>query len=153
MRLHEIFTDEEWQRLEQLIYAGTYKALTAYQQQRATQQRLASKPAATRKPQVANKAKALARKVKLPPHAAPPKALPKPVLQTQSQASAPQAYRPVKTTTPLPPTTRTAVAKAKPVTKKPAPQIITDPNAVDQAARRMLPQDKRGPNAIDLISP
>ena len=153
MRLHEIFTDEEWQRLEQLIYASTYKALAAYQQQRATQQRLASKPVATLKPQVANKAKALARKVKLPPHAAPPKALPKPVLQTQSQASAPQAYRPVKTAKPLPPTTRMAMAKAKPVTKKPAPQSIIDPNAVDQAARRMLPQDKRGPNVIDLISP
>jgi hypothetical protein len=153
MRLHEIFTDEEWQRLEQLIYASTYKALAVYQQQRATQQRIASKQAATLKPHVANKAKALARKAKRPPHAAPPKVLPKPVLQTQSQASAPQAYRPVKTTTPLPPTTRTAVAKAKPVTKKPAPQSITDPNAVDQAARRMLPQDKRGPNVIDLISP
>jgi hypothetical protein len=153
MRLQEIFTDEEWQRLEQLIYASTYKALAAYQQQRATQQRLASKPVATLKPQVANKAKALARKVKLPPHAAPPKALPKPVLQTQSQASAPQAYRPVKTAKPLPPTTRMAMAKAKPVTKKPAPQSITDPNAVDQAARRMLPQDKRDPNVIDLISP
>ncbi len=153
MRLHEIFTDEEWQRLEQLIYASTYKALAAYQQQRATQQRLASKPAATLKPQVANKAKALARKVKLPPHAAPPKALPKPVLQTQSQASAPQAYRLIKTVKPLPPpTTRMAMTKARPVIKKPAPPSITDPNAVDQAARRMLPQDKRGPNVIDLIS-
>ena len=154
MRLHEIFTDEEWQRLEQLIYASTYKALAAYQQQRATQQRLASKPAATLKPQVANKAKALARKVKLPPHAAPPKALPKPVLQTQSQATTPhQAYRTVKTTKPLPPTTRMAMTKARPVIKKPAPPSISDPNAVDQAARRMLPPDKRGPNPIDLISP
>lgn len=153
MRLHEIFTDEEWQRLEQLIYATTYKALATYQQQRAVQQRIASKPAATLKPQAAKKAKALARKAKQPQHAAQPKALPKPVLQTQSQASAPQAYRPVKTTKPLPPTTRMAMTKARPVIKKPAPPSITDPNALDQAARRMLPQDKRGPNVIDLISP
>jgi len=153
MRLHEIFNEEEWQRLEQLIYASTYKALAAYQQQRATQQRLATKPAATLKPQVAKKARALARKAKQPPHAAPPKALPKPVLQTQSQASAPQAYRPVKTAKPLPPTTRMAMTKARPVIKKPAPPSITDPNAVDQAARRMLPPDKRGSNPIDLVTP
>ena len=153
MRLHEIFTDEEWQRLEQLIYATTYKALATYQQQRAVQQRIASKPAATLKPQAAKKAKALARKAKQPQHAAQPKALPKPVLQTQSQASAPQAYRPVKTTKLLPPTTRMAMTKARPVIKKPAPPSITDPNALDQAARRMLPQDKRGPNVIDFISP
>ena len=152
MRLHEIFTDEEWRRLEQLIYATTWKALATYQQQRATQQRIASTPAATLKPQAIKKAKALARKAKQPPHAAPPKALPKPVLQMQSQASAPQAYRPVKTAKPLPPTTRMAMTKARPVIKKPGPPSITDPNAVDQAARRMLPQDKRGPNVIDLIS-
>ena len=153
MRLHEIFTDEELQRLEQLIYATTYKALAAYQQQRATQQRIASTPAATLKPQAMKKTKALARKAKQPPHAAPPKALPKPVQQTQSQTSTPQAYRPVKSAKPLPPTTRMAMAKAKPVTKKPAPQSITDPNAVDQAARRMLLPDKRGPNMADLLAP
>lgn len=51
MRIQEIFSDEEWQRLEQLIYASAYKALAAYQQQRATQQRLATKSAATLKPQ------------------------------------------------------------------------------------------------------
>jgi hypothetical protein len=154
MRLQEIFTNEEWQRLEQLIYATTYKALVTYQQQRAVQQRIASKPAATLKPSAMKKARALARKAKQPPHAAPPKALPKPVQQPQSQTSAPQAYRPVKTTKPLPPTTRMAMAKAKakPVIKKPAPPSITDLNAVDQAARRMLPQDKRSPNVIDLIS-
>jgi hypothetical protein len=48
MRLHEFTTEEEWQRLEQLIYATTWKALATYKQQRATQQRIATKPAATR---------------------------------------------------------------------------------------------------------
>jgi hypothetical protein len=38
------------------------------------------------------------------------------------------------------------------LTKKSAPQSITDHKAVDQAARRMLPQDKHGPDIIDLIS-
>jgi hypothetical protein len=73
MRLQEFISPEEWQRLEQLIYASTYKALTAYQQQRATQQRIAIKPAATFKPQAAKTAKALSRKAKRIPHAAPPR--------------------------------------------------------------------------------
>jgi hypothetical protein len=153
MRLHEIFTDEEWQRLEQLIYATTYKALATYQQQRATQQRIASKPAATLKPQAMKKARALARKAKQPPHAAPPKALPKPVLQPQSQASAPQAYRPVKTTKPLPPTSRTAIAKSQPTPKPTAPSTVINLGDIDQATRQWLPTNKRGPNPIDLISP
>jgi hypothetical protein len=159
MRIQEIFTDQEWQQLEQLIYASTYKALTAYQQQRATQQRIATKPAAALKPQVAKKAKTLARKAKRIPHAAPPKPLPKPnpLPQAKAKAEATPAYRPVKTATPLPPTTRIAVARAKPAAPKhapkPAPPSITDPNHIDQAARRMLPPDKRGPNPIDLLKP
>ena len=158
MRIQEIFSDEEWQRLEQLIYASAYKAIAAYQQQRATQQRIASKPTATLKPQVAKKAKTLARKAKGIPHAAPPRPLPKPQRVPQAKAEATPAYRPVKTATPLPPTTRMAVAKAKlpaskPVPNKPAPQSITAPNHIDQAARRMLPPDKRGPNPIDLLAP
>ena len=153
MRLHEIFTDEEWQRLEQLIYATTWKALAAYQQQRATQQRIVSKPAATLKPQATKKAKALARKAKRPPHAAPPKALPKPVQQTQSQTSTPQAYRPVKTAKPLPPTTRIAIAKSQPAPKPTAPSTVMNLGDIDQATRQWLPPDKRGPNPIDLISP
>ena len=152
MRLQEFISEEEWQRLEQLIYASTYKALAAYQQQRATPQRLASKPVATLKPQVANKAKALARKVKLPPYAAPPKALPKPVLQTQSQASAPQAYRPVKTAKPLPPTTQTAIAKSQPAPKQTAPSTVMNLGDVDQATRQWLPADKRGQNPTVLLS-
>jgi len=153
MRIQEIFTDQEWQQLEQLIYASTYKAIAAYQQQRATQQRIASKPAATLKPQVAKKAKTLARKAKRIPHAAPPRPLPKPSPLPQAKAEATPAYRPVKTATPLPPTTRMAVAKAKPAAPKTAPPSITDPNFVDQAARRMLPPDKRGPNPLDLLTP
>lgn len=147
MRINEIFSDEEWQRLEQLIYASAYKALIAYQQQRATQQRITSKPAATLKPQAAKTAKALARKAKRIPHAAAPKPLPKPNPLPQAKAEATPAYRPVKTVTPLPPTTRIAVAKAKP-----APASITDPNHIDQATRRWLPKDKQGMNPIDLLS-
>jgi hypothetical protein len=158
MRLQEFISPEEWQRLEQLIYASTYKALAAYQQQRATQQRITGKPAATLKPQVAKKAKTLARKAKGIPHAAPPRPLPKPQQVPQAKAEATPTYRPVKTATPLPPTTRMAVAKAKPaapkpVPNKPAPPSITDPNHIDQATRRWLPPDKRGPNPFDLLTP
>jgi hypothetical protein len=152
MRLHEIFTDEEWERLEQLIYATTWKALATYQQQRATQQRIASKPTATQKPQAIKKAKALARKPKRAPHAAPAKALPKPVLQKRTQASTPQAYRPVKTSKPLPPTTRKAVTNTQPATKPTAPSTLMNLGDVDQATSQWLPADKRGQNPTDLLS-
>jgi hypothetical protein len=160
MRLQEIFTDEEWQRLEQLIYATAYKALTAYQQQRATTarvQQIATKPTATLKPQTTKKAKALARKAKRAPYAAPPKPLPTPKPIPQAKAEATPAYRPVKTVKQLPATTRMAMAKAQPraaqpVPNKPAPQSITDPNHIDQAARQMLPPDKRGPNPVNLFN-
>ena len=153
MRLQEIFTDEEWQRLEQLIYASTYKALTAYQQQRATQQRIATKPAATFKPQAAKTAKALARKAQRPPHAAAPKPLSKPNSLPQAKAEATPVYRPVKTVKPLPPTTRTAVAKTQFTPNKAAQQVMPQPPDMDQAARRMLPANKRGPNPMDLLAP
>jgi hypothetical protein len=161
MRLQEIFTDDEWQRLEQLIYTSAYKALTAYQQHRATAgrvQQIATKPTATLKPQATKKSKALARKAKRPPHASPPKPLPTPKPIPQARAEATPAYRPVKTVKQLTPTTRMAMAKAQPraaqpVPNKSAPQSITDPNHIDQAARRILPPDKRGPNPIDIISP
>jgi predicted kinase len=158
MRLKEIFTDEEWQRLEQLIYATTWKALSTYQQQQATQQRIAIKPAATLQPKSAKKAKTLARKAKRAPYAAPPKPLPTPNKVPQAKAEATPAYRPVKTVKQLPPTTRVAMAKAQPRTiqpipNKPAPQSITDPKHIDQAARRILPPDKLGPSPIDLVTP
>ena len=154
MRIQEIFSDEEWQRLEQLIYASTYKALATYQQQRATQQRISTKPAATFKPQATKTAKAVTRKAKRPSHATPPRPLPKPQNVPQAKAEATPAYRPVK---PLPPTTRMAMTKVRaqapqPVPNKPAPPSITNPMAVDQAARRMLPKNKQGQNPIDLLS-
>lgn len=152
MRLNEIISEEEWLQLQKLVFDSTWRGLTTYQQQHAIQQRIAIKPAATLKPQAAKKAKALARKAKRPPHAAPPKALPKPVLQTQRQTSAPQPYRPVKTAKPLPPTTRMAVTRSQPAPNKPAPPSITDPNAVDQATRQWLPKNKQGMNPIDLLS-
>lgn len=150
MRLHEFTSKEEWQRFEQLIYTTVWRALSTYQQQSATQQRIAGKPAATLKPQVAKKAKTLARKAKRIPHAAPPKPLPKSSLLPQSKAEATPAYRPVK---PLPPTTRTAVAKTQFTPNKAAQQVMPQPPVMDQAARRMLPPDKRGQNPMDLLTP
>jgi hypothetical protein len=158
MRLQEIFTDEEWQRLEQLIYQNVYRALATYQQQQTTQQRIATKQAASLKPQATKKAKSLARKAKRSLHAAPPKPLPKPKQQPQAKAETHSAYRPVKTATPLPPTTRMAAAKAQPRAVQPAPKptapsTVMNLGDVDQATRIWLPPDKRGPNPIDLISP
>jgi hypothetical protein len=158
MRLIEFLNPSELQQLEQLIYQNVYKALYAYQQQRAAQQRIATKPAATLKPQAAKKAKSLARKAKQPPHAAPPKPLPKPNPLPKTNTSTNLAYRPVKTAKPLPPATRVAVANSQPRTNQPestpsAARPIMNLGDVDQAARRWLPADKRGPNPIDLISP
>ena len=153
MRIQEIFSDEEWQRLEQLIYASTHKALATYQQQRATQQRIATKPAATFKPQAAKAVKSLARKAKRPPHAAPPRPLPKSKHVPQAKAEATPVYRPVKTVKPLPPSTRTTVAKTQSASNKAVQQVLPLPPDMDQAARRMLPLDKRGPNPMDLLSP
>jgi soluble lytic murein transglycosylase-like protein len=152
MRIQEIFNDEEWQRLEQLIYASTYKALAAYQQQRATQQRIATKPAAALKPQAAKTAKALARKAKRIPYAAAPKPLPKPNPLPQAKAEATPAYRPVKTAKPLPPTTRKAMARPQSQSNKAVQQVMPQPPDIDQAGRRMLPRDKQGPNPTDLLS-
>ena len=157
MRLMEFVSEEEWRQLQQLVFNATWRALTMYQQQRATQQRIATKPAAALKPQAAKTAKALARKAKRPPHAAAPKSLPNPNPLPQAKAEVTQTYRPVKTATPLPPTTRMAVAKAKPAAPKPvpnktAPPSITGLNHIDQATRRWLPPEKKGPNPIDLLS-
>ena len=157
MRLQEFISPEEWQRLEKLIYASTFKAIATHQQQRATQQRIVGKPAATLKSQTAKKTKALTRKVKRIPYAAPPRPLPKPNPLPQAKAQATPAYRPIKTTNPLPPTTRVTVAKAQPRTplpasNKPVPPSITEPNHIDQAARRILPKHKQGQNPVDLLS-
>ena len=157
MRLIEIISEEEWGRLQQLMFDAAWRALSTYQQQRATQMRMASKPIAKFKPQVAKKAKALASKAKQLPHAAAPKQLPKPVQQPQSKAPAPKAYRPVKTTTPLPPTTRKALASVQPratqATPKVVQQVMPQPTDIDQAGRRMLHKDKRGQNPLDMLAP
>jgi len=153
MRLIEFISEEEWGQLQQLVFDATWRALTTYQQQRATQQRIASKPAATLKPQAAKTAKALARKAQRIPHAAAPKPLPKPNPLPQTKAEASPAYRPVKTVKPLPPTTRTAVAKTQSSSNKAVQQVMPQPPDIDQAARRMLPPDKRGPNSMDLLAP
>jgi len=153
MRLIEFISEEEWGQLQQLVFHATWRALTTYQQQRATQQRIATKPAATLKPQAAKTAKALARKAKRPPHALAPKSLPKPNPLPQAKAEATPAYRPVKTAKPLPPTTRTAVAKTQSPSNKAVQQVMPLPPDMDQAARRMLPQNKRGQNPMDLFAP
>jgi hypothetical protein len=144
MRLIEFISEEE---LQQLVFDATWRALTTYQQ------RIATKPAATLKPQAAKTAKALARKAKRPPHAATPKPLPKPQHVPQAKAEATPAYRPVKTAKPLPPTTRMAVAKTQSPSNKAVQQVMPLPPDMDQAARRMLPPNKRGQNPIDLLAP
>ena len=158
MRLIEIISEEEWGKLQQLVFDAAWRALSTYQQQRATQIRMASKPIAKFKPQVAKTAKALARKVKPSPHAAAPKQLPKSVPQAQTKAPSPQPYRPVKTTTPLPPTTRKALATAQPRTPQSLPSkavqhVMPQPTDMDQAGRRMLPANRRGQNPIDMLAP
>jgi hypothetical protein len=158
MRLFEFLSPDELQQLEQLIYQNVYKALYAYQEQLATQQRIATKPAATLKTKTTTKAKALARKAKRPPHAAPPKPLPKPKQLPRPKAEATPAYRPIKTATPLPPTTRMAADRvqpraAQPAAKSTSPNPIMNLGDVDQATRMWLPPEKRGPNPIDLFSP
>lgn len=160
MRLEEIITGDEWERLARIIYDCTWQALTTYQQQhpangRKSVQQLAVKPMEKLK---VTSAKALARKTKRPPHAAAIKPLPKPVQQPQAKPAASQAYRPIKTATQLPPTTRTAMAKVQPRTSQFAPsktvqQVMPQPTNIDQAGRSMLPADKRGQNPIDLLTP
>ncbi len=152
MRLHEFLTEKEWQRLEQLIYETTWRALHAHQH------RIATTPIPRFSPPIGKKAKSPVRKPKRAPYAAPPKPLPKPKQLPQEKPETSSAYRPVKTATPLPPTTRIAAAKVQPrasqaASKSSAPNSITNFGDLDQAGRRLLPANKRGPNPIDLISP
>lgn len=124
MRLHEFLEDDEWKRLQQLIYSSVWQALSTYQKQRAAQ--YTPKPLTTKlKPAVAKKARALAaHKAKRPPHAAPPKPLPKPQQQPQPQASTTPAYRPNKAPTTLPADSKTVAARAH---LKPPPQSAKIP--------------------------
>ena len=149
MKLHEIISTDEWQKLQQLVFDGTWEALSTYQQQR-----IASIPAPTLKPQRARATKAVAKKVKKAPQAAPPRPLPKPQHAPQAKAEANPTYRPVKTATHhsyVCGKNKTSCTQA--LTNKPAPQSINDSNHMDQAARRMLPPDKRGSNPINLLTP
>ena len=158
MRLEEIITGDEWERFARIIYDCTWHALTTYQHQHPANghksvQQLAVNPTAKLKPQVAKKTNVLAHKTKRPPHAAAIKPLPKPVPLPQAKLPASQAYRPVKTAIPLPPTTRTAMAKVQYPSNKAVQQVMPQPTDMDQAGRSMLPANKRGPNPIDLLTP
>jgi hypothetical protein len=136
MRLQEFISQEEWQQLEQMVFNATWKALTMYQQQRAAQQAVihkpAAKPVARLKPSVAKRVKSLPKRHKPVPYAAPPKPLPKPVPQPQARPAVTTAYRPVKTTKPLPPPTRATVASSRPLPPppKPIPKNTKLPNSL-----------------------
>jgi len=78
MRLNEFISEEEWLQLQKLVFDSTWRALTTYQQQRASQQRIASKPAATLKPQAAKKLKHLHVRPSVHPTLPHPKRYPSP---------------------------------------------------------------------------
>ncbi|QWD79453.1 hypothetical protein ICV01_07365 [Polynucleobacter sp. MWH-Spelu-300-X4] len=118
MRLNEFLSNDEWIRLQRIMYASVWEALNAYQKQRAAQ--YAPKPLATKlKPATTKKARALARKAKRPAQVAEPKPLPKPKQQPLPTAPGTPAYQPVKAPTPLPAGTKTVAARNQP---KPPPQ-------------------------------
>lgn len=129
MRLNEFLSNEEWVRMQRLIYSSVWEALNAYQQQRTAHQPYPVKAATAKlKPQAAKKVRTLARKAKRPPVAARPKPLPKPKQQPQVQSTATPAYQPVKAPTPLPPSTKTVAARTQPrPTLKPPPQSAKIP--------------------------
>ena len=109
MRLNEFLNDDEWIRLQRIMYASVWEALNAYQKQRA----------AKLKPQTAKKARTLAKKAKRPPQVTAPKPLPKPKQQPQALASTSTSYQPVKAPIPLPAGTKSVAARNQP---KPPPQ-------------------------------
>lgn len=118
MRLNEFLSNDEWIRLQRIMYASAWEALNTYQKVRTAQ--YAPKPLATKlKPEAAKKARTLAIKAKRPPQVAAPKPLPKPKPLPQPAAIGTPAYQPVKAPTPLPAGTRTVAARNQP---KPPPQ-------------------------------
>ena len=145
MRLQEFLSADELQQLEQLIYANVYKALATYQQQQrlaTIQRQQATTTTAKIKPTANKRKKQLANKAKRVPHVTPAKSLPQPQQQiTPTQASTPQSYNPIKSPKPLPAPTRAAI---KQPTTPPQGEDIKNFGDVDQAARRMLPPNKRG---------
>jgi hypothetical protein len=48
--------------------------------------------------------------------------------------------------------TKAGTQAPQPVAKATLQPSITNPNEMDQAARRMLPKSKQGQNPIDLVS-
>jgi len=145
MRLQEILSADELQQLEQLIYANVYKALATYQQQQrlaAIQRQQAATTTAKLKPQVAKRKKQLTNKVKRTLHVPAPKPLAQPQQQAApTQPSTPQSYNPIKVPKPLPAPTRVVIKQS---TNTPKDEDVKNFGDVDQAARRMLPPNKRG---------
>lgn len=126
MRLNEFLSNDEWIRLQRIMYASVWEALNTYQKQRAAQ--YAPKPLATKlKPEATKKARALARKAKRPPQVAAPKPLPKPKPLPQPAASGTPAYQPIKAPTPLPADTKSVAARSQP---KPPPQSAKLPTSM-----------------------
>lgn len=126
MRLNEFLSNEEWARLQQVMYASVWEALNAYQKQRVAQ--YAPKPLAAKlKLQAAKKARTLAKKSKRPPQVAAPKPLPKPKQQPQALASTSTSYQPVKAPIPLPARTKSVAARNQP---KPPPQSAPLPTSM-----------------------
>ncbi|QWE16324.1 hypothetical protein [Polynucleobacter sp. AP-Nino-20-G2] len=119
MRLNEFLSDDEWIRLQRIMYTSTLEALNTYQKQRAAQ--YVPKPLAAKlKPEIAKKARTLAaRKAKRPPQVAAPKPLPKPKPLPLPATSGTPAYQPIKAPTPLPAGTRRVAARNQ---SKPPPQ-------------------------------
>lgn len=153
MRLQEFLTADELQQLEQLIYANVYKALATDQQQQrlaAIQRQQVNTTTAKLKPKATKRKKQLVTKAKRVPHVAPTKSLPQPQQQiTAPQTSTPQSYNPIKAPKPLPAPTRAAIKKP---TTTPQGEDIKNFGDVDQAARRLLPPNKRGMPEWELFN-
>lgn len=151
MRLMEFLSADELAQLDRLIFGSVWKALATYQQQRATLRQQQMQGMAQSKPAATQRKKHFSRKVKRPPHAAPPRQLPKPkpVLKNPvPPPAAPVQYNPVKAPKPLPEPTRAAVVQPN---INPQEHINLPPD-MDQRGRAMLPKSKRGPNIWDLVN-
>lgn len=150
MRLHEFIDDDEWKRLQQLIYISVWQALSSYRQQRVAQyipKHLAVKP----KPQVAKKVRALAaRNTKRPPQTVAPKPLPKPLPKPKPtlkpRVNGSPAYQPVNAPTPLPAVTKSVAARVQPI-----PQLAKPPNSLKPLPTSVLnPINNKLPTPNDL---
>ena len=147
MRLHEILSNDDWVRLQRILYASVWGALNSYQQQHAMQ--YTPKPLTSKlKPQAVKKAHGLARKAKRLPQVAAPKPLPKPKQQPQAQPSNTLAYQPVKASIPLPAGAKAVAARSRP---KPVPQQTKLPNSLKPLPTSVLnPIDNNLPTPNNL---